>query len=874
MEHNGLPKAYEAGQYESGIYAAWIASGFFNPDNLPKQLPDGSRRKKKRFSIVMPPPNTTGLLHVGHVSGIAYQDLMIRFKRLCGYETLYVPGTDHAAIATQNKVEKLIAQEGLTRQSLGREKFLSRVRAYVTETQGQMKAQIRATGASCDWSREAYTFDDVSTRVVNEVFISMYRDGLIYRGNRIVNWCTRCQSTLADDEVEYVEEQTPFYYLKYGPVIIGTARPETKFQDKVIIVHPDDTRYSHLVGTSFDVPWIEGTVKATVIADVAADPALGTGAMTITPAHSFEDFALAQKYGLDVVQIIDTDGKLTEAAGSMKGMTVVEARKAVVAKLQEKGLVDHIDNEYKHNLSVCYRCGTPVEPLISKQWFLDVNKKLPNQRKSLKQLATDIVRRREVAILPERFRKTYFHWLNNLHDWCISRQIWWGHRIPVWYSPCGEVVASAAKPAKACPKCKSKDYHQDEDTLDTWFSSATWTFSTLLTRDHSKFHDLKHWARKSKDLQKFHPTSVLETGYDILFFWVARMILVTSYIMHEKPFSAVYLHGMVRDKEGRKMSKSLNNGIDPLDVIVKYGADALRLSLIIGAAPGMDVRVYDEKIAGYRNFVNKLWNIARFVMQSVDRVESVAKKPKAQTLADQWILSRFESMVATVTKSIEKYEFSSAGEALYAFTWQDFADWYVEIAKIEGAASPTAKKNKDAILLYILERLLIVWHPFAPFITEVLWKEFNASYPIMIHAWPTVKKLRKKNDVSEFEQLQAMITAIRMLRADNKIPAADITPVRITGATHLQAQQAVIERLGRARFDESLTGGTEVKGSGFTIMAQVTIPMTDKKREELKAYITSLEAKLANDQFTKNAPGQVIDQERKKLAEAKNRLAA
>ncbi|KKT15377.1 MAG: Valine-tRNA ligase, partial [Parcubacteria group bacterium GW2011_GWF2_43_38] len=631
----------------------WEQSGFFNPDNLLK--------KGEPFSISLPPPNATGILHLGHAVMIAIQDLMIRYWRLRGRAALWLPGEDHAAIATQNVVEKkLHKKDGKNRYDYGRDEFIKRVNEFIASSRSTIRDQIKAMGASCDWSRERYTLDEGLSRAVREVFVRMYHDGLIYRGKRIVNWCYRCGTTLADDEVEYKEQKTPFYYLKYGPITISTARPETKVLDKVIIVHPDDKRYQGYIGKSFDVPWIDGMVKATVVADKVAEMETGTGAMTITPAHSFVDFELAQKYGFEIVDIIGPDGKLTANAGKFAGLNVKEARIAILDELKKKDLVEKIDEEYIHNLSICYRCGTPVEPLPSEQWFVAVDKPFKRglfHRTTLKKLAIAAVSTGKIKIVPERFAKIYDHWMKNLHDWCISRQIWFGHRVPAWKCiSCGEWFVGQAKPS-TCLKCKASNLEQDPDTLDTWFSSSLWTFSTL------------GWPDKTKDLATYHPTSVMETGYDILFFWIARMVLMTQYSLGDIPFRTVYLHGLVRDKQGRKMSKSLGNGIDPIAMIDKYGADALRLSMIIGTTPGNDFRLYDEKIAGYRNFVNKLWNIVRFANLTAE-LKIVEIPPEAKTLADKWILSRFARVADLVTKKIESYSFSEAGESWLIGIWK------------------------------------------------------------------------------------------------------------------------------------------------------------------------------------------------------------
>ncbi|KKT17561.1 MAG: Valine-tRNA ligase [Parcubacteria group bacterium GW2011_GWB1_43_66] len=663
-----------------------------------------------------------------------------------------MPGEDHAAIATQNVVEKKLHKEdGKTRYDYGRDEFIKRVNEFIASSRSTIRDQIKAMGASCDWSRERYTLDEGLSRAVREVFVRMYHDGLIYRGKRIVNWCYRCGTTLADDEVEYKEQKTPFYYLKYGPITISTARPETKVLDKVIIVHPDDKRYQGYIGKSFDVPWIDGMVKATVVADKVAEMETGTGAMTITPAHSFVDFELAQKYGFEIVDIIGPDGKLTANAGKFAGLNVKEARIAILDELKKKDLVEKIDEEYIHNLSICYRCGTPVEPLPSEQWFVAVDKPFKRglfHRTTLKKLAIAAVSTGKIKIVPERFAKIYDHWMKNLHDWCISRQIWFGHRVPAWKCiSCGEWFVGQAKPS-TCLKCKASNLEQDPDTLDTWFSSSLWTFSTL------------GWPDKTKDLATYHPTSVMETGYDILFFWIARMVLMTQYSLGDIPFRTVYLHGLVRDKQGRKMSKSLGNGIDPIAMIDKYGADALRLSMIIGTTPGNDFRLYDEKIAGYRNFVNKLWNIVRFANLTAE-LKIVEIPPEAKTLADKWILSRFARVADLVTKKIESYSFSEAGEALYEFTWHELADWYLEVAKIEG--------NKQKILSYLITQLLKLWHPFTPYVTETLWRETfgEAAGLLMVQSWP--EKLPAPADDPGFEIIRDVVTALRGFRVEHKL---------------------------------------------------------------------------------------------------------
>ncbi|MBI3963458.1 MAG: class I tRNA ligase family protein [Candidatus Kerfeldbacteria bacterium] len=949
-----LPKAYVPADHEPRVSKQWDDSGYANPD----RLPDATKRKP--YSISMPPPNATGILHIGHAAFLTLQDLLIRFERMRGKRTLYLPGTDHAAIATQNVVEKELKKEGKRRQDLGRDAFLQRVDAYVKESQGTIRTQISRMGTSCDWSRERFTLDEGLSHAVRTAFVELYDDGLIYRGERIVNWCPHCQSTLADDEVEYREEKAPFYYFKYGPVVIGTARPETKFGDKVIVVHPDDTRYQKLINTAFEIEWILGPIMANVIADPAADPALGTGAMTITPAHSFTDFELAKKYSVPIVQIINEQGRLTDAAGAYAGMKIKEARQKVVEILKEKGLLARIDEDYAHNLSVCYRCGTTVEPLISKQWFVAVDR--PTKRlggKSLKQRALDVLEKKEIAFIPDRFGNVYRQWMGNLHDWCISRQIWYGHRIPVWYKRANKgikilfirhrestgnklgrhaghsdlplteegrleartmgqtldpkniaavftsdlsraketaelLVANTKKKIHVDPRLREIDYgdltgkssedllphrvpgfpngerysdvvkrvesfladvldtyngktilivghsgtwkalehiaknepltlekltakapkkpaeftirevrciaekapaakgwQQDPDTLDTWFSSALWTFSTL------------GWPEETPDVKTYHPTSVMETGYDILFFWVARMIMMTTYLRKELPFRTVYLHGLVRDRKGRKMSKSLGNGIDPLAMADKFGADAVRLSLVIGTTPGNDQRLYEEKIAGFRNYANKIWNIGRYILlQSAVQVDATPPRPPFERggeeggVADRWIVSRLNRIVDEVTTHLDRFEFSMAGEKLYDFAWHELADWYVEIAKLEG---------NTQLARSCFETVLKLLHPFMPFVTEALWNEFRGNRDLlMVQTWPVADRQHiNQSTEDEFAALQARIIELRKKRKDAGITGKEPLTVSVPKDDIAAKHQTLVEHLARVKLSPS-----------------------------------------------------------------------
>lgn len=788
-----MEKAYNPQDHEDRIYKKWEESGAFNPDNADKDA--------EAFSIAMPPPNATGQLHIGHALFLALQDIMIRTERMKGKKALWLPGTDHAAIATASKVEKILwEEEGKTRHDLGREKFLEKVDAFVEDSQDTIRNQFRKMGASCDWSREQYMLDPHMRKAVQKAFINMYEDGLIYKGYRTINWDPKMQTTVANDEVEYIEEKTKFYYFKYGPFVIGTARPETKFADKVVIVHPEDERYTKYHGKKITVEWINGPIEATIIADEASDKDFGSGVMTVTPAHSAIDFELAEKYDLEMPQIIDFDGKLTEAAGEFAGMPIGEAREKIVEKLDKKGLLVKIDEEYKHNLATNYRGGGVIEPQIMSQWFIDVDKKSERLGgKSLKQRSLEVINKskpkeEQIEFIPDRFEKTYQQWMENLHNWCISRQIWFGHEIPAWYKK--------NDTEKEHPIVQSEspgpEYIKESDTLDTWFSSALWTFSTL------------GWPEKTQDLQTFHPTSVMETGYDIMPFWVSRMILMGTYHMNEVPFKKVYLHGLVRDKLGRKMSKSLGNGIDPIDMIDKFGTDALRLALVIGITPGNDSRMFEEKIKGYRNFATKLWNIARFCKGR--EVTLSTKAPTPQTTADHWILSKLNTLIEESEKEYNKFNFGQLGEKLHSFAWHDFADWYIETAK-----NQEDTQNTNHILGFVLQNMLKLLHPFTPFITEALWENFQMKSDLITESLPNSKNTNisfKEDEAKKFEDQQQAIVSERKNKdvAENK-----------------------------AKYEKQI--------------------------QDLEKFIAGLEKKLQNEKFTANAPEEVVNRERQKLSD-------
>ncbi len=881
-----MPKAYEPQAYEDAIYKRWEESGLFSPDVCIQK--GVTTAKVDPFTIVLPPPNVTGTLHMGHAAMLAIEDAMIRYHRMKGDRTLWVPGTDHAAIATQSKVEKMLFDaEKKTRHDLGREEFLKKVEKFAQESHDTIVNQAKKMGASLDWRREAFTLDEVRNRAVNTVFKNMYDDGLIYRGHRIVNWDPKLQTTVSDDEVDRKEEKTSFYYFQYGPFVIGTSRPETKFGDKYVVMHPEDERYKEFKnGQKIDVEWINGKINATIIKDEAVDMSFGTGVMTITPWHDATDFYIAERHGLDKEQVIDYDGKLLAIAGEFAGMHIKKARPLIVEKLQSKGLVVKVDEEYVHSVATNSRGGGIIEPQIKEQWFVDVNKKFEirnsklkdikkGQAVTLKSLMQEVVKTRQIEILPDRFEKTYFHWIDNLRDWCISRQIWYGHRVPAWYKG-EEIYVGETAP-------QGEGWVQDSDTLDTWFSAGLWTFSTLLNKEHEQYSTWEEWLKNSPDLKNYHPTSVLETGYDILFFWVARMILMTTYTLGEVPFKTVYLHGLVRDEQGRKMSKSLGNIIDPLDMIEKFGTDATRLSLLVGSTPGNDMKLSEEKVAGFRNFTNKLWNISRFILTQVGNkgleIKDQVKRPKAKTLADEWILARLDEVVLHVTKDFETYQFSAAGDTLRDFTWGELADWYLEIAKIEG--------EKSDILSYILTTVLTLWHPFMPFVTEAIWSEmYGEKQMLIVEEWPTAKKGKP---VKEFVLVKDMVTGLRALRAEYKIEPAKKLQVTISAGKHvklLEENGHIIIGLGRlenliiekkAEKSASAVGFVESGIDVYVDLAGVVDTEKEKTRIEkelaiVEPYVLSLEKKLSNESFVNNAKSDVVEKEKAKLAEAKEKV--
>ena len=885
-----LDKAYEPKKFEDGIYKRWEESGFFNPDVCIEKGMTAS--DTNHFTIVLPPPNVTGTLHMGHAAMLAIEDCMIRYHRMKGDKTLWIPGTDHAAVATESKVEGiLIKEEGMKKpkEELGREAFLQRVKKFAKESHDTIVNQSKKMGSSLDWSREAYTLDDVRSKAVRTVFKKMYDDGLIYRGYRVVNWSVKGQSTCSDDELVHVERLAKLYTFKYAkdfPISIATTRPETKLGDSAVAVHPEG-KWKQYIGQEFDIADFGQsghTLHIKVIGDDGIDDNFGTGALGVTTAHSPIDFEMYQKQkalGNDIglIQVIGEDGKMTPNAGvEYSGLKVDEARAKVVAWLSESGLLEK-EEDIMQNAGTSDRFKDVVEPLPKTQWFIDVNKKVEmsdakipalNGNLSLKERMQIVVNEGHIEILPERFDKTYFHWIDNLRDWCISRQIWFGHQIPVWYKGEDMYVGVDAPVGEG--------WKQDPDTLDTWFSSGLWTFSTL------------GWPEETKDLQTFHPTSVLETGYDILFFWVARMILMTTYTLGDVPFKTVYLHGLVRDEQGRKMSKSLGNIIDPLDMIEKYGTDATRLSLLLGSTPGNDMKLSEEKIAGFRNFTNKLWNMSRFMLLNISQPKKDIELPQVKTDADAWILLGLDRIIKDAHKCFSDYQLSSLGENLRNFTWNDIADWYLEIAKIEG--------EKSDILNYLLNSILKLWHPFMPYVTETLWKEiYGEENILMVERYPDVRQ-EIQHDGDEVREraseilralnilkIQSIINRIRTLRAEYKIEPAKKIKANFIGEDSklIEDNKSIFLRL--ANLEDVQINAKKTEGSISFVESGVEVQLDfssavdiEKERARLEReistvapYVTSLEAKLAGD-FSASAPAPIVEKERIKLAEAKEKL--
>ena len=853
-----LPKVYDPGTVEKRIYDMWQSHGCFkgviDPD-------------KKPFSIVMPPPNVTGQLHMGHALDSTLQDILIRYKRMQGYAALWLPGTDHAGIATQIKVEEeLRVKEGLTRYDLGREKFLERVWDWKNKYGDRIVEQQKVLGASCDWDRSAFTMDETRARSVRETFCELYEKGLIYKGSRIINWCPKCRTALSDAEVEYKEMPGSFWHIRY-PIedsdeefIIATTRPETMLGDSGVAVHPDDERYKHLVGKNAILPLVGRRLP--IVADEYVELGFGTGAVKMTPCHDPNDYEVGLRHNLEQILCIDEDAKIING-GKYNGMDRYEARKAIVADLEEQGYLVKVE-PYNHNVGCCYRCGTVVEPLTSPQWFVKM--------KPLAKAAIDVVKDGRIKFVPERFTKTYMNWMENVHDWCISRQLWWGHRIPAWYcDDCGKITVAREDPCE-CEHCRSKNIRQEEDVLDTWFSSALWPFSTM------------GWPDKTPELDYWYPTSVMVTGYDIIFFWVARMIFSGMEQMKKEPFHTVFIHGLVRDSQGRKMSKSLGNGIDPLEMAEKYGADALRFNLITGNSPGNDMRFYVEKCEAMRNFCNKIWNASRFVMMNLT-VEDNHLPEKLET-EDKWILSKLDRVIKEVCDNMDSFELGVAAGKIYDFIWDDYCDWYIELTKPRlNGGDEAAKEGAQRVLLYVLVEILKLLHPFMPFITEEIWQALpHEGDALMMQSYPVYdESLNFPEDETSFGMVMDAIKAVRARRAEMNVPPSRKSRlIIVTDKTKaFNDGEKFICKLAyasgievRAELSESTDGMVSV----ITDNARMFMPMAElvdleKERTRMEKELANAKkqldgqiAKLANENFVSRAPEKVVNVEREKKA--------
>jgi len=855
-----LPKAYEPNQHEADIYTLWEQSGAFQAK--PTSV-------KPRFSIAMPPPNETGTLHVGQALGVTLQDLMGRRARQEGKDVLLLHGTDHAALATNALMEKKLAEEGTDKQTLGREQFIERVKQYVGESRENINAQVKAMGASVDWSRLRYTLDDTLNFAVNEVFVKMYHDDLIYRGSRIVNWDPGLGTTLSDDELEYKEEKTPLYTLQFGPFQIATSRPETKFGDKYVVMHPDDERYkAYKQGQEIEVDWLNGKIKATVIKDEAIVPEFGTGIMTITPWHDRTDFEIAERHGLEKTQVIDLEGKLLPIAGKFAGMDITEARPQIIKLLEEKGLVVSIDEDYIHSIAINSRGQGVIEPQIMLQWFVDVNRPAVDwkgQKRSLKEVMRAVVEDGDIKLHPERFDRLYFHWIDNLRDWCISRQIWWGHQIPAWRKKgSSDEYIAFRNSAEAKKQLATEEVERDPDTLDTWFSSALWTWSTLLDQDYVKANSgkgLDDWLKHSQDFQTYHPTSVMETGWDILFFWVARMILATTYATGQVPFKDVYLHGLVRTPSGKKMSKSEpESNIDPLTVIDEFGTDALRMALVAGATAGNDQKLGREDIIAGRNFANKLWNIARFA-ENMGTVTDKKVEPKAA--ADHWILNKLSILESGLQKNFTEFRFAAAYDQIYHFVWDDLADWYVEASKSEPSPEVLHKVLKDTLILV---------HPFAPFVSEALWQQLRFADLCATQELPTPIK----TDLAQAKQFEATVELVSEIR---RIKAAlTLNKPRLFYSGKDKELVSKLAGLGAVEVSEKPTGLKLASAEAWldidTETAKTYLVKLRQQKDAAQQTVGRLEARLKDKNYLAKAPKELIDETKSQLESAKNEAQA
>ena len=860
-----MQKVYNPKEVEDRLYKMWLDKKYFHAK---------IDYSKKPFTIVIPPPNITGQLHMGHALNNTIQDILIRFKRMQGYCALWLPGTDHASIATEAKIVEKMKEEGLTKEMIGREKFLERAWEWKRVYGGRIIEQLKKLGASCDWDRERFTMDEGLSNAVKEVFVRLYEKGLIYKGERMINWCPTCHTTISDAEVEYEEKKGKLYYIKYPAkdnsyyVIVATTRPETMLGDTAVAVNPNDQRYKHLIGKTVVLPLVNREIP--IIADDYVDMEFGTGVVKITPAHDPNDFEIGQRHNLPMVQVIDTKGYMNENAGKYSGQERYEARKNIINDLKDLGLLVK-EEDYTHNVGHCYRCSTVIEPLVSKQWFVKM--------KPLAKPAIRVVKEGKIKFIPERFEKIYFNWMENIKDWCISRQLWWGHRIPAYYCRDCENMMVSREEVKVCSKCGSSNVYQDEDTLDTWFSSALWPFSTL------------GWPEETEDLKYFYPTDVLVTAYDIIFFWVARMIFSALEHMGKEPFKYVLIHGIVRDAQGRKMSKSLGNGIDPLEVIEKYGADALRFTLVTGISPGNDTRFHMEKVEANRNFANKIWNAARFVLMNLDIDTSFKPDESKFTFTERWILSRLDTLISEVTENLEKFEIGIAAQKLYDFIWDEFCDWYIEMSK-PTLYNKEASNNKEVqyVLLTVLTDILKLLHPFMPFVTEEIYLNLpHVEESLVIATWPRPRGYKYLEDIQMVEKLVELIRTLRNLRVEKDIkpdikPKVYIKTDDFSMVNQLNLWEIYVKRL--ANFDQVIISNEVPEdsialvlswGVAYVKLKEIVDIQAELKRllgekERLLKEVERSEKLLNNQNFLQKAPEKVINEEKKKYERYKQML--
>ncbi len=855
-----LPKIYDPKQVETSIYDMWNNSGYFKAQR---------DQSKKPFTIVMPPPNVTGQLHMGHAMDCTLQDILIRFKRMQGYSALWLPGTDHAGIATQIKVEEeLRTKEGLSRHDLGREKFLERVWDWKKQYGDRIVKQQKTLGSSCDWSRARFTMDEGLSKAVRHVFVEMYKKGLIYKGSRIVNWCPHCVTALSDAEVEYKDKPGNLWHLKYPVVgeegryvIVATTRPETMLGDSGVAVNPNDGRYADLVGKKCLLPLMNREIP--IVADEYVDMEFGTGCVKMTPAHDPNDFEVGLRHNLETIRVLDDSGKVNELGGKYQGLDRYEARRAIVSDLESLGLLEKVE-EHQHNVGTCYRCGNDVEPIVSAQWFVKMGPMIEE--------AVRVVKDGEIRFVPERFTKNYINWMENLHDWCISRQLWWGHQIPVWYcAECGKMTVSETDP-DCCEHCGSHSIERDPDVLDTWFSSALWPFSTL------------GWPDNTEDMDYFYPTDVLVTGYDIITFWVSRMIFSGTEHTKKAPFHTVFIHGLVRDDKGRKMSKSLGNGIDPLEMVEQYGADALRMNMISGNSPGNDMRFYVERCEAMRNFANKIWNASRYVMMNMTIGENKLPDASALEQEDKWILSKLNRLISEVTDNMEKFELGVAVQKIYDFIWDDYCDWYIELTKARlYADNEESKTVAQQVLVYVLDQFLKLLHPYMPFITEEIWQAIpHEGDSIMISQWPVAAEaLNFPAEEAAMERIMAAIRAVRNRRSEMNVPPSKKSTLYIVAedTSAYEMGQAFIMKLAYSDnlvISSEMPAGADDMVSCVTADAKLYMPMdqlvdmekelqrVEKELQKNRKALEGIEKKLSNPGFLSKAPEAVVNGEKEK----------